>query len=179
MDTIFSALQVRSAIPFGYLLLALGWIVGMSALAVVMLRGIRRRNFASLRFFVSAAGFCFGALIFVANIVFPDRLEFNPLFSVEDLIGSWAQGASSFDFENGNTATFFLEPELRNRLGVSNGGGYWEKSGDFSISIGNQSVSQTAILRVVRYEDELRIIIQDFSDLDMWDGDLGFRKPTN
>lgn len=179
MDTVMSALQVRTAVPFGYLLLAVGWVVGTSALAVIMLCGIHRRKVASLGFFASTAVFCFGVLIFVANIVSPVRLEFNPLFSEDDLIGSWVQGTSGFDFESESVATFSLEPELRNRLGVSNGDGYWEKTGDFDISIGNESISQTAIMRVVRHGDELRIIIQDFSDLDMWDGDLGFGKSAN
>lgn len=179
MDTVMSALQVRTEIPFGYLLFAVGWVVGMSALAVIMLGGIHRRKFANVGFFASAAGFCLGALIFIANIVFPDRMEYNPLFSGEDLIGSWVHGASYIDFDSESAAIFSLEPEMRNRLGVANGDGSWEKTGDFGISVGNESPSQTAILRVVRYGDELRIIIQDFSDFDMWDGDLGFRKSTN
>ncbi|MFV1761497.1 hypothetical protein VWY69_00235 [Phaeobacter sp. A90a-4k] len=176
MDTAMSALQARTAIPFGYLFLAVGWVVGMSALAVIMLHGIHRRKVASLGFFASSIGFCFGALIFTANIVFPEQIEINQPFSEADLIGSWTQGASGFVFENENVATFSLESELRDRLGVANGDGHWEKSGDFNISIGNQSISQTATLRVIRSGDELRLIIEDFEDWDMWNGDLGFRK---
>ncbi len=180
MDAVMSALQVRTAIPFGYLFFALGWVVGMSALAVIMLRCIHHQKVVNFfGFFASLTGLCFGALIFVANTVLREQVEFNPLFSKIDLIGGWTNGSSGFELASKNEASFSLEPDLRKLLGILNGEGYWERTGDFDVNIGNQRMSQTTKLRVVRYRDELRIIIQDYPDLDMWDGDLGFGKSTN
>jgi hypothetical protein len=41
----------------------------------------------------------------------------------------------------------------------------------------DESRTKRAQLRVLRYDSELRIIVEDFEDPDIWDGHLGFRRP--
>lgn len=162
--------------PFGYLMFGTIWLIGTIGLMVFVIRSLMRRNIFNFRFGFAIAGLTLSAAILVANVVFSNSLNVNPLFTRSDLTGSWMTGSSEFRLEQDGSAIFAFEPTARSRIGVSNGPGYWKRVDDFMISLSNQRNVDQPVLRVIRFNDQYRIVIEDYGDFDQWDGDLGFRK---
>lgn len=144
-----------------------------------LLRCINRRDTFRPKSGFAGLGLVFGALVFVANVVYPDFLDVNPRYSKEDLVGEWRAGTSRLIFDKSGSAIFSLDPTMSSRFQIFNGSGQWMRTGDFEVRVGKRGSPESDSLRVVRYREELRLIIQDFSDFDTWDGDLGFQKSTN
>lgn len=180
MDQIPSALQIRAGSPFGYLAIGPILLAVSIILIVIVFRRIIERDIFDLSFGSAIVGLSFISLVVVANFRFSDKLDLNPSFTEADLIGHWSHGASSLLLKPDGSAEFAFDTRLQSRIGIENGKGYWMKSSDFLISFDNHRRStQNTILRVILYDTEYRMIIEDFSDYDEWDGDLGFQKTVN
>ena len=180
IEDIIPKIAFRTAIPFGYLLFYLILILtGVWALKNII-QLLWYGKYKNIKLYFSLIILIFNGLYLYSDKIYDDYLELNPSFSESELIGHWLDEDSLITFEPEGKARFVFREEYKKRLGIDkNGEGYWEKVNDFNIYIGikpKEKDSKVNLLRVIKYKNIYRIIIDDFDDPDMWDGHLGFRK---
>lgn len=109
----------------------------------------------------------------------------NPLFEEADTVGEWRDGDSSFILFDDGAAEIKISKSHLRRLQIENGNGVWRRYQDFTVQIQNENsqflpmqggFNRPPLLRVIKFRDEYRIIVQDYVDPDFWDGKLGFKK---
>lgn len=179
MEDLFSILLIRTAIPFGYLIYAVMWLVVSLWAIVTIVRLCWTGRFGSIKLYVASALLFLSAATIYSNMMFDKYLDLNPGFADADIIGTWRDGNSEFTLLETGRTIIDLTDEHRYRLDVENGEGTWQKIYDFNIKISDAQEkpgSKTGLLRVIRFNEKYRIIIDDFDDPDMWDGDLGFKR---
>lgn len=106
----------------------------------------------------------------------------NPIFNQSDLVGEWKYGRSKLLLKSDGTAEISVSNSMQLKLGIDNGEGYWRKNGDFNLVLGSNAVnftSKNTVFRVIQYAGNYRLVIGDYEDPDIWDGDLGFKHGSN
>lgn len=179
MDEFISLIQFRTAIPFGYLLFSIAWLVltVSGIITILVLAWKKKYRSPKLYLMLSLVALNFGYAY--VNIYYGSDLDLNPLFSESELIGEWGDGKSKMLLLENGKAKLFLSPKHRKRLEIDNGSGYWYKENNFNLIIGSNErdrESKNALFRVIKYGKNYRIIIEDYEDLDQWDGGLGFKQ---
>ena len=178
MDDLISAIQFRTALPFGYLIFALIWLTISLWATKNIIQLCWKKKFRSIKLYLASGILLVSSAYAYVNIAFEEYLNINPLFVEADVFGEWQDGSSSFSLLQDGTAVLKLDKEYRTRLGMENGKGYWYKHQDFYISISNaqkESSSKSVLFRVVNFNGKYRVIADYPSDPDQWDGDLGFK----
>ena len=179
MDEFISIIQFRSAMPFGYLLFTLVWLSVVAWSLKNILSNLLGKKFYSPRLYITGSLLvvCIGYVI--ASVKYSENINMNPFFNESDLVGEWNYGSSNLVLKPDGTAEINLSKSLLERLDIDNGEVYWRKKGDFNLVLWSNEVnfvSNNRMLRVIEYADKYRLIIEDYDDLDMWDGSLGFKQ---
>ena len=179
MDEFISSIQFHTAVPFGYLLFFMAWI----SLCIWAIKNITtmvwRREFRSVKLYAMMILLVVNFGYAYASIIYSENIDLNPSFSEMDLVGEWVDGSSKVVLSKEGKAELYLSKDHLARLEIENGSGYWYKEHDFNILIGStavHNVSKSGVLRVIKYGESYRIIIEDYGDRDMWDGHLGFKR---
>lgn len=179
MEDLLSLMQVRTAVPFGYLIFWLAWLSVSFWAAKNVVQQCWTKRYRSARLYVALGLLFLSSLFLYSNIRFDAYLNMNPLFAEADVIGEWQDGDSQFTLLQNGRAILNLNDEYKRRLGLENGEAYWQKHYDFNIRIGSNRKGRgpdTAVLRVISFNGKFRIIVDDYEDPDMWDGNLGFKR---
>ena len=181
MDELISIIQFHTAVPFGYGLFLLIWlIITIGSLRKMMIL-IWRRQYHSSGFYLFSAIFICSIAYLYGTVRYEQNLDMNPVFKDEDIVGRWEYGKAKMILEPSGQAQFSFSKTVSSRVHLHSGNGFWHREGDFNIKIHSLNADQSAtygLFRVIKYHDDYRIIIDDFNDPDMWDGSLGFRKAT-
>lgn len=191
MDEFISIIQFRTVVPFGYFLFFAAWL-GLSVWAVIKIVIMMwRREFRSIKLYTMLVvlGLTFGYAY--SSVVYSRKINFVPSFSEADLIGEWVDGDSKLVLFSGGGVEFLLSDDHLTRLGMDNGKGYWHKEHGYFVILGSSTESggindgvndyvsnipDNGELRLIKYGEHFRIIIEDYGDPDMWDGHLGFKQ---
>ncbi len=179
MDSFISFMQLRTAIPFGYAIYAILWLLFSFWAVKNIIQCIWTKKYREKRLYLASALLLFNLVYLYFNIAFGGYLEFNPHFTRTDIIGEWQDGDSKIVFQKDGKLILNIEDSYQARLNVKNGDGYWQRYFDFNIQISNTKErlnSNDHFLRVIVFNGKYRIIIDDFDDPDLWDGGLDFVK---
>jgi hypothetical protein len=100
---ILGLLALRTAAPFGYLLLLLA-LAGAAAVGLALLwGGLRARPRRRDRALVGGALLAAAALVIGANLAYGAALELNPRVTAADLAGAWRDGRATLDLRSDGT----------------------------------------------------------------------------
>ena len=152
--------MLRTAIPFGYLFIALFLLAAFIAGIVLFVRGWRRRS-APMRWL--GAGFCAGIItLVVANSAFEAALEWNPTIQTDsEVVGTWSDRAQTITLSHDHTFTY--------QTGAHIARGTWTRD-DWNLYLRGDS---DATMRFVQFRGQYRLMTRPPGDPDTWDGDLG------
>jgi|GEM_PF-3710777 len=125
--------------------------------------------------------------------------DWNPHTTNEDLVGIWKDGDSYITLRSDGSALFNLSQDYANRVGLRDSIGGWQKKSDFTVQLlpfhlnkqrqvdaikreGNtfrlteadSLISLTRLLRIIRIDDKLCMVLLEYGDTDSWDGHSGF-----
>lgn len=177
MERVIEFFQFSTGVPLGYAIFyGFCLVVGFAGI-VLAASTAWSGKFLSLRFLGGIAVTGFVAMTLYANIAFEDNLDLNPVFVAQDVVGDWSQGDSHIRFGKDGTAHLALDAYYSRKIGTASPDVTWRKSADFNIKIMDKGArQQPQMLRVIRYNGSLRIIVEDFDDPDGWNHDLGFKK---
>ncbi len=177
VEELLEHLQFSTALPFGYAAffgLCLLVVVGCVAL---MISGVAQRKSIGVRLIVGAIGIAGVLTVLGANLFLEREVDFNPVFNDSDITGTWIDGDSRLEFHGGKKVRFHFGDAYAGREPVMDGDGTWQRHNDFEIEIMlNANAKTSPPIRMIRSGDDLRMIIDDFGDPDMWDHHLGFKK---
>ncbi len=170
-------LQFSTEMPFGYLaffgVAVLALIVGLILFGL----GLRLR-----RWILVISGGGIAALVVTvigANIVFSRHLDLNPTFSEQNVVGQWDDDDSShLEINADHSLRFHFGSRYAGRVSPVAGDGIWKRSGDFDIAVvpSHRARSQMPPLRVIAFNGQTHLILEDFTDTDGWDHHLGFHR---
>jgi len=172
MDDFLSLIQFRTAMPFGYLFFFLFWLyVGVWSIKKIY-KCLRAKEFTKPKLYIAATILLLNLSYMYSNVLFTEALNFNPFFKEADVVGKWIDGESSIELLANGQVTLKLNKDYEERLHLISGSGSWYKEYDFNIIISNSSHT---VMRVIKYNQEYRMIVDDYGDPDAWDGSLGFK----
>jgi hypothetical protein len=177
MERLLEILQFRTAIPFGYALFFLLLCLMASVGLLVFIVGLLRRHTQSGRL-VACAGWlmlCGAIIVYAANWLFEARLDLNPSVQPKELAGEWNDGKARLHLRDNGTFELEASGKLARRLGAQRAAGQWSLD-DYNLHLQTPAGHPHAALRVIRFGQHYRIIIDDFGDFDAWDGRLGFKQ---
>jgi hypothetical protein len=170
---ILSYLAIRTAAPFGYLVIVAA-LVGAGVVGLVALwQGLRARPRRLGQALAGGALFAAVALLIGMNLIYDATLEMNPMVTVPDLAGAWRNGSVTLDLRadgtyqcTGGAACAGFGPT-----------GRWTRDGDFLLLFTPAGDGERLVQRVVRYAGQLRLT-EEVEDPDTWSGALTFRHPA-
>ena len=177
MQDFFHLFRFGTDFPFGYLgfYIILGFVSVI--LFIIALREIKRQKIFSIRFVFSFLTLLLCGFFFLANFTSREHIEFNTLFSERDIVGTWIDEGSQLQLKKDGRAFLNLNSADLQRLKLKNGKAVWSRLHDFNIRLRNTPKDKNGpLIRVIKASNKYRLIIEDYSSLDLWDGDLGFRK---
>lgn len=178
MERILELMQVRTAVPFGYLAFAMMLCVVAAAGLLLFVAGLflRKSILGRVMAVVGWVVFCGVVVVIVANLLFDSRLNMNPTrVTSEALIGEWLDGKTSLRLAADGSFTLQASGRLIRRLGTRNASGNWSQH-DSRLHLRTTSGQELSPLRVIQFGKQYRIIVDDFGDPDEWDGRLGFKR---
>ncbi len=177
MEKYLEYLQFSTAIPFGYVMFFIFCVVIIGLGIKNIISSLYHKKFLQFRFVASVFAIFFVSTVITANVMFENRLDLNPFFDESDVIGSWKDDNSIIQFKDDKTVYFSFGERYVNRVKLASGEGTWSKHKDFNIEIIDTTKARSLpLLRMIKIQDEYRIILDDFEDPDMWDHHLGFKK---
>mgnify|MGYP001545713214 CR=1 FL=1 len=189
-EFLIETFTIRTGMPFGYILF-LGIIFILFCYSILQfikyaILSKRSKSHPLIAFVL----FGFSALVVWVSIV-SEGIEYNPTdITVSDICGRWRDGESELLFyANGKYQSFFKSHNYQKRLGIKQNYGYWYLN-DYQIFMyADQKQKQTVNnpgrnhaefwqprFRVLKVNGRYRLILDDFVDLDLWDGRLAFKK---
>lgn len=166
----------RSGVPFGYLghlVIILGTVI-YGVIQIVKFSVPRWRGEA--RPVIGALLLWYAFLSSWANSEMSEFDFNNNDVGIADIIGTWRDGESTLELKSDQTfVAEFKEPGQSLRIGFPNGHGTWELKAS-NVHLLNDDGKKAVPLRVVKFRNLYRLIIDDFGDPDLWDGKFGFRR---
>ena len=159
---------IRTALPFGYLLVYVT-LLGVAVVGLVQIwRGIRSRPLQRGRALAGVVLVAAVTLVVAANQAYSAALDLNPRTTTKDLVGEWRDGR----------AVLVLLPDGRFTCGgggecdLLGSAGTWLKRDDYELEFREQP-DAAMFRRVVRYQGRYRLT-ELADDPDLWDGRLTF-----
>jgi hypothetical protein len=160
----------RTAIPFGYLAFAIGFIAVVVAGLRWLIRGLMATPPDGVRVAAGAFILVGAGVFFVANVAYSAALDLNPYPHAAQVTGEWSDGPApltlgakgDYDCRGGDACTGLCNSgrwrldESASTLELECPDGHWVRQ------------------RIVRYAGALRLT-DPILDPDMWDGRLTFR----
>ena len=153
--------MIRTAVPFGYLFIAiflLGvFVVGLAA----FIWGWRRRSVPTRWLGVSMCAFVI--IVIVANASFDSALEWNPTIGGDsEVIGTYTDQSQTITLTSDQVFTYQTAEQTRH--------GTWTRD-DWNLYLRSDSYSST--MRFVQFRGKYRLMTNPPEDPDAWDGDIG------
>lgn len=154
--------MIRTAIPFGYLFIALfllaAFIAGLAFLVWGWRRSLRAR-------WLGAALSAFVVIVVVAEIAYDSALEWNPTIGGDsEVVGTWT--------DHGQTITLASDHAFTYQTAAQTTHGTWTRD-DWNLYLHGDSFSST--MRFVQFHGQYRLMTHPPDDPDAWNGDLGLR----
>jgi len=163
-------MEIRSAIPFAYLLLAAFLIGAAVAGAWLIAHAVRRRKLrrglGGLALLLASAG------VAVTNVLAEGATDLNPRIASEAVLrGVWT--APHVALEVRDRGQYVCRGTGCGEVGAS---GRWARVGDFEVElvpdiIGHATAHRPLRLRVIERHGRLQLT-RAFSDPDTWDGEI-------
>ena len=155
---------MRTALPFGYLLIAIVLGVVFIAGAWLAIRGWSRQKHAAC---VVGVSMVLGSLgLVVAQIIFDESMEWNPvIYEDSRIVGRWKDKRETVTLRADHTVDYTSDTE-----GFS---GKWMRD-DWNLRLVAKDVD--VMMRFISFRGELRLLTNPSGDPDMWDGDLGLER---
>ena len=188
MEEFIAFIQYRSTMPYGQLLFSISYGVITFWSAVVLIASLLLTKPFGRISVVSSSILTICVCYGFAWHWYSNNLELTPSFNEAEVVGVWQDQDSRVQLNADGSAELQFEQTYLDRLKVRNGKGYWYRDGDFNLIVGSSIdkasmdggsseplAGSYALFRVISYADEFRIIIEDFEDVDSWDGHLGFQ----
>lgn len=166
--------MIRTAIPFGYLFIALFLIVILvSGICLVIwgwfclvIWGWFSRSRTAQWLGVGIAGSVVSLIVY--NVAIEASLEWNPIISSDaEIIGTWTGRSQTIILSLNNTFSYSTPTE--------NTGGTWTRD-DWSLHLKG---GYSGTMRFVRFLEHYRLMTNPPIDPDMWDGNIGLKKTHN
>ena len=155
--------MLRTAIPFGYLFIALFLLTIFLAGVATFVVGLRRRS-AGWRWVGAELCACV-AVVIVADMAFESALEWNPkIDSDSQIVGTWT--------DDGRTITLGSDHAYTYKAGAQTTRGTWTRD-DWNLYLHGDADSGT--MRFIQFHGSYRLMTHPPEDPDAWDGDLGLR----
>ena len=156
--------MIRTAIPFGYLFIALFLLAAFVFGVSVFIRGWRRGSRGGK--WLGAAMVAIVLAVIAGEIVFEVAIEWNPTIGSDtEVLGTWADRAQIVTLQSDKTFTF--------RTSAQTTTGTWTRD-DWNLYLHGDSYSGT--MRFVQFRGHYRLMTKPPEDPDMWDGDLGLQR---
>ena len=156
--------MIRTAIPFGYLFIALFLLTAFVFGVSVFVRAWRRRSRGGRWLGVAIVGSV--VAVIVGEIAFDAAIEWNPTIGSDtEVIGTYADGAQTVTLQSDKTFT--------HRTPSQTTSGTWTRD-DWNLYLRGDSYSGT--MRFIQVRGHYRLMTQPLGDPDTWDGDLGLQR---
>ena len=156
--------MIRTAIPFGYLFIALFLFAAFVAGIGILIWGWRRHSRLLRGLGCGMVGSVIA--IVVANLWIDSALEWNPTIGSDaEIVGTWSDRAQKITLTSDKTFTYRTSSQLIN--------GTWTRY-DWNLYLRGDNYSAT--MRFVQYRGGYRLMTHPPEDPDMWDGDVGLPK---
>jgi len=156
--------MLRTAIPFGYLFIALilgaALVIGIAFLVFGLLR--RRTGLICVGSVISLG--IIGLVVY--QLTFDAAMEWNP--SIPDdaqVIGTWASDRETVTLRPDHTVDYRSDTE-----GFT---GRWTRE-EWNLRLTADNVDSS--MRFISFREDLRLMTNQPADPDMWDGDLGLSR---
>jgi len=155
----------RTAIPFGYLVVALFLLAGFGFGVVIFARGWRRHSRSAKWLGGGIVALICG--IVAAQVVFEGDLEWNPLIHNDtEIVGRWADHRETLTLATNSTFSYSNSARMVD--------GTWTRD-DWNLYLHGTNFSAT--MRFVQFRSQYRLMTHPpEGDPDMWDGDLGLSR---
>lgn len=174
-EALIEFFAVHTGAPFGYLLHFLLLLI-FAVYSIIQLL-----KFLMPRFRKSAKPLIGGILaVYVALTLYADielnGYEWNNHYATEaDLVEEWKDGSSILNLNKSGTFQAVFNKNHSARIGFKEGKGTWYVNDSaIFLSLSPKRIS----LRVTKFRNLYRLIIDDFGDPDMWNGKLGFKRKS-
>ena len=155
--------MIRTAIPFGYLFIALFLLAAFVAGVVALVVGLRRRS-ARARW-LGAALCAFVVIVIVTEVAYDSALEWNPTIGGDSqIVGTWTDQGQTITLASDHTFTYQTASQTAR--------GTWTRD-DWNLYLRGASYSGT--MRFIQFHGIYRLMTHPPDDPDAWDGDLGLR----
>jgi hypothetical protein len=153
--------MIRTAMPFGYLFIALFLLAWFVLGICIFVWGWRRRSRPAR--WIGGAAVDIVTAIVLSEVAFDAALEWAPSITSDDLvIGTWTGGSETLTLASDNTFSYHTRSQTST--------GTWTRD-DWNLSLHGASYSGT--MRFVEFRGMYRLMTHPPIDPDAWDGDLG------
>ncbi len=155
--------MIRTAIPFGYLFIALLLLAAFVAGIAVFVWGWLRRS--RLARWIGAALCACVVVLVVADVAYDSALELNPSIDNDSqILGTWTG--------DGQVVKLAADHTFTCQTGSQTARGTWTRD-DFNLYL--YGGSYTGTMRFIQFRGVYRLLPHALGDPDTWDGDLGLR----
>lgn len=161
----------RTAIPFGYLFIALflGGLLLVGVTCFVLGWRTRRR---SLQMMGAVLSLTVIGLI-TADVVMNSLVEWNPLVREDKaVLGTWLR-ERDFWMDFSETIILRADHSFEYHSDTEGFAGKWERY-DWNLHLAAKGINST--MRFIEYSGELRLLSHPPEDPDLWSGDLGLKR---
>lgn len=151
----------RTALPFGYLVIALALIAILVAGTALLIAGLRRRQSRTKWF----GGALIAAVILagLAEFAFDTSLEWNPVIASDtEITGVWQDDDERLTLRPDHT--YLYEDETHSSSGI------WKRQ-DWNLFL--EGKITTVTMRFIQLGADYRLLPRPPVESDLWDGDTG------
>ena len=164
-------IMLRTAIPFGYLFIAI-ILAGLLIVGVTcFVLGWRTRK-RPLQVMGAALTFALVGVI-AGEVIMDSLLDWNPLVRDDaQVVGTWS-GVRGMWKDFHETMTLRADHTCEYHSDAEGFTGKWDRN-DWNLHVTAQGVD--SMMRFIEYSGELRLLHHPPDDPDTWDGDLGLKR---
>jgi hypothetical protein len=156
--------MIRTAIPFGYLFIALFLLAGFGFGIVSFIWGCRKHSRGAK--WLGGGLVVLVSTIVAADVVFDGNLEWNPqIHNDAETAGTWADYREMLILATNSTFDYHSSTRTVN--------GTWTRD-DWNLYLHGADFAAT--MRFVQFRGRYRLMTHPPGDPDMWDGDLGLSR---
>ncbi len=110
---------------------------------------------------------------FLVTLWAEQNIEWNPSVNETEIIGKWKCNDSILIINSNKTFRFINGQDLTPKVGINLTQGFWEKA-VFNLDLIDKSGTKLTAFRIIKVSNQFRIIIDNYSEPDLWDGNLDF-----
>ncbi len=163
--------MLRTAIPFGYLFIAI-LLMGFLIVGIACFVFGRRTRRHAWR--VIGSVLSLGVIsVITMEVIMDYRMEWNPAIRKDsEVVGTWVR-ERGFWMDFFESVTLRADHSCEYHSDTERFTGKWERH-DWNLQITAEGVDST--MRFIAYSGELRLLSQPPDDPDTWNGDLGLER---